>query len=66
MKREGGAKTRGEAGAVEKKAVENIGGGGKERVEMKRGLMSSSRTTRDFSSHVEPGHTNGCFWRSCD
>ena len=35
-------------------------------MKIKRGLMRLSRTTRDPSSHVKPGHMNGGFWHSCD
>lgn len=50
----------------EKKAAENIRGDGRKRMKMKGGLMRPSRTTRDSSSHVKPGHINRGFWHSCD
>lgn len=49
------------AGAKENEAGANIRRGGKGRMKMKRELMRPSRTTRDFSSHVKPGHMNGAF-----
>lgn len=41
--------------ATENEAGENIRRGVRARTEIKGGLMSPSRTTRDFLSHVELG-----------